>query len=59
METSFKLQADAQLAADCVQKGLEAIACRRATSKGFHGAAVRLNQSSDTDDIEHKDLEKE
>jgi len=35
MKTSFKLQADAQLAADCVRKVLKAIARRRAASKGI------------------------
>jgi len=59
METSFKLQAEKQLAADCARKVLEAIAWRRAISKGFQGAAERLNQSSATDDVEHKDSEKE
>jgi len=59
METSFKLQADAQLAADCVRKVLKASARRRAASQGFQGATERLNQSSDIDAIEHKDSEKE
>jgi hypothetical protein len=59
METSCKLQADKQLAVDCARKVLKAIARRRATSKGFQGAAENLNQSSDTDDVEHKDSEKE
>jgi uncharacterized protein YukE len=38
---------------------LKAIAWRRAASQGFQGAAERLNQSSNTDAIEHKDSEKE
>jgi hypothetical protein len=59
METSFKLQADKQLAADCARKVLKAIAWRRATSKGFQGAAEHLNQSSYTDEVKHNDAEKE
>jgi hypothetical protein len=59
METSFKLQADTQLAADYVRKVFKAITWRLATSQGFQGAAELLNQSSDADAIEHKNPEKE